>query len=113
MDGALLQGSRTGPGKECHVQWEKFLASRMGRVKGVTWTRPEGGMFIWLTLPPGMDGAEVLARSPETARVAFVPGRAFFADVSGGNTLRLSFSCASEAQIDAGIRRLGTLIGQD
>ena len=80
--------------------------------QGVDWTRPEGGMFIWLTLPQGMDAAELLARSLQSERVAFVPGRAFFADASNGNTLRLSFSCADEAAIDEGILRLGRLIRQ-
>jgi len=77
---------------------------------GVSWTRPEGGMFIWLTLPEGMDGAALLAASLESARVAFVPGRAFFADGSGANTVRLSFSCATPEMIDEGIGRLGRLI---
>lgn len=77
---------------------------------GVTWTKPEGGMFVWLTLPQGMDGAKLLATSLQSERVAFVPGRAFFADGSNGNTLRLSFSCADEAAIDEGIKRLGRLI---
>ena len=79
---------------------------------GVTWTRPEGGMFIWLTLPAHLDGAELLAQSLKTQRVAFVPGRAFHADGSGGNTLRLSFSLADPATIDEGIRRLGTLLSE-
>ncbi|PST22029.1 PLP-dependent aminotransferase family protein [Mesorhizobium plurifarium] len=77
---------------------------------GVTWTKPEGGMFIWVTLPKGIDGAELLAKSIQTAKVAFVPGRAFFADGSGENTLRLSFSCANDRMIDEGIRRLGDLM---
>jgi DNA-binding transcriptional MocR family regulator len=77
---------------------------------GVQWTKPEGGMFVWITLPAGMDGADLLARSLATERVAFVPGRAFFADGSGGNTIRLSFSRADEAAIDEGIKRLGRLI---
>ena len=77
---------------------------------GVRWTQPEGGMFVWLTLPEGMDAADLLARSLATERVAFVPGRAFFADGSNGNTLRLSFSCADEAAIDEGIKRLGRLL---
>ena len=77
---------------------------------GVEWSRPEGGMFVWLTLPEGLDGAELLAQSLESARVAFVPGGAFFADGTGANTIRLSFSCASEEMIDEGIRRLGDLI---
>jgi DNA-binding transcriptional MocR family regulator len=78
--------------------------------EGVSWTKPEGGMFVWVTLPQGMDGADLLAQSLKTERVAFVPGRAFFADGSNGNTLRLSFSCANETAIDEGIKRLGRLI---
>lgn len=77
---------------------------------GVTWSRPEGGMFVWVTLPESMDGANLLARAVRDAKVAFVPGGAFFADGSGRNTLRLSFSLADDAQIDAGIRRLGETI---
>ena len=79
---------------------------------GVEWTRPEGGMFIWVTLPRGMNGADLLAQSLKTHRVAFVPGGAFFADGSGENTLRLSFSLADEATIDEGIRRLGRLLAE-
>jgi DNA-binding transcriptional MocR family regulator len=77
---------------------------------GVEWTRPEGGMFIWITLPKTMDGAELLAKSLKTQRVAFVPGAAFFADGSGRNTIRLSFSRADEATITEGIKRLGALL---
>ncbi|MGD9862149.1 MAG: PLP-dependent aminotransferase family protein [Pseudodonghicola sp.] len=77
---------------------------------GVDWTRPEGGMFVWLTLPKGMDGADLLARSLQTEMVAFVPGRAFYADGSGGNTIRLSFSAMNDDQIVEGIRRLGRLL---
>ncbi len=79
---------------------------------GVAWTRPEGGMFVWLTLPEGCDGTRLLARAIEEARLAFVPGRAFFADESGSNTIRLSFSLASEAQLDQGLARLGRLISE-
>ena len=64
----------------------------------VQWTRPEGGMFIWITLPDHMDGAELLAHSLRDARVAFVPGQAFFADGSGANTMRLNFTNASNAR---------------
>ena len=80
--------------------------------EGVTWTKPEGGMFIWVTLPEGIDGAKLLARSIETERVAFVPGQAFHADGSGANTIRLSFSLASEEVAENGIARLGRLIRQ-
>ncbi|MET0575147.1 MAG: PLP-dependent aminotransferase family protein [Mesorhizobium sp.] len=78
--------------------------------EGVTWTKPEGGMFIWVTLPEGMDGAALLARAVETERVAFVPGKAFHADGSGSNTIRLSFSLADEYVAAEGIARLGRLI---
>lgn len=78
--------------------------------EGVRWTRPDGGMFIWLTLPEHLDGAALLAQSLKRERVAFVPGKAFFADGSGRNTLRLSFSCAGEALIEEGIKRLGRVI---
>jgi DNA-binding transcriptional MocR family regulator len=77
---------------------------------GTSWTKPEGGMFVWVTLPKGMDGAKLLARSLETAKVAFVPGQAFFADGSGANTFRVSFSCANDEMIEEGISRLGKLI---
>ena len=78
--------------------------------KDVNWTRPEGGMFVWITLPKGTDGAQLLSRSLETERVAFVPGQAFFADGGGANTIRLSFSNSNHAAIEEGIARLGRLL---
>lgn len=78
--------------------------------EGVEWSRPEGGMFVWVTLPKGMDGAALLARAISDYRIAFVPGKAFHADGSGENTLRLSFSCASFEMIDEGMSRLGDLV---
>lgn len=77
---------------------------------GVQWTRPEGGMFIWVDLPKGMDGAALLKRALETEKVAFVPGGAFFPDSTGANSLRLNFSSPSQAQIDQGVARLGRVI---
>lgn len=78
--------------------------------RGVRFTRPEGGMFVWVTVAPELDGAALLARAVRDERVAFVPGGAFFPDGSGRNTLRLSFSCASDAQIDEGIARIARLL---
>ena len=80
--------------------------------KGVTWTKPEGGMFVWVTLPDRMNGADLLAQSLKSERVAFVPGSAFYADGSGTNTLRLSFSRADAPTIAEGIKRLGALISK-
>lgn len=76
---------------------------------GVSWTKPEGGLFVWVTLPPELDAADLLRQSLEH-NVAFVPGGAFFADGSGANTLRLSFSLADHAMSEAGIGTLCRLI---
>ena len=73
---------------------------------GVTWTQPQGGLFLWLTFPESMDAAVVLKAAIEK-RVAFVPGQSFFADSSGKNTARLNFSNASPELIEEGIKQLG------
>lgn len=77
---------------------------------GVNWTRPEGGMFLWLTLPEPIDATALLKRAIAEARVAFVPGRAFHADGGGAHTLRLNFTLAEPAAIGEGIARLGALL---
>ena len=77
---------------------------------GVTWTEPEGGLFIWVSFPEKVDTKLLLERSVADAKVTFVPGRAFHADGSGGNTARFSFSLANATQIDRGIKALAKLI---
>ncbi|MEM6938523.1 MAG: PLP-dependent aminotransferase family protein [Pseudomonadota bacterium] len=77
---------------------------------GVSWTRPEGGMFIWVTLPKELNATELLGTALKEHKVAFVPGQAFFADGTNPNTLRLSFSLARDAEIEKGIGRLGNAI---
>jgi DNA-binding transcriptional MocR family regulator len=77
---------------------------------GVTWTEPQGGLFVWVRLPDGCNGAALLERAVREAGVAFVPGGAFFFDGSGRNTMRLSYSLPDEATIREGIRRLAGLI---
>ena len=79
---------------------------------GVTWRRPEGGMFVWVTLPEEVDATDLLRLAIAEARVAFVPGSGFYPDRSGQNHLRLSFSLNDPARIDEGIRRLGTLLAR-
>jgi hypothetical protein len=81
--------------------------------EGVTWTRPQGGLFVWVTLPAAINAAELLKRSVAEARVAFVPGCAFFADGTGANTLRLSYSLPDEATIAEGIARLSRLVAEE
>ena len=78
--------------------------------EGVTWARPEGGMFIWLTLPEGISSATLLERALGQEQLAFVPGQAFYADGSGANTLRLSFSNSNETVIAEGMARLGRVL---
>ncbi|HEV2460764.1 MAG TPA: PLP-dependent aminotransferase family protein [Ktedonobacterales bacterium] len=73
---------------------------------GVTWTHPQGGMFLWVTLPPGIDAADVL-RDAIAHKVAFVPGAPFHPGHRGANTFRLNFSNASPADIREGVARLG------
>ena len=76
---------------------------------GVTWNKPDGGMFLWLKLPKGMNASELLPKAVER-NVAFVPGSAFYADAPQLNTLRLSFVTASVEQIHTGIAALADVI---
>jgi DNA-binding transcriptional MocR family regulator len=76
----------------------------------VRWQEPEGGMFVWLTLPPDLDASRLQEVAFEQAKIIFVPGYAFHADGSGANTLRLSYSIAGAAEITDGIRRLAGVI---
>lgn len=75
---------------------------------GYNWTKPEGGMFLWVTGPETLDSYELLQRAI-THQVAFVPGRDFFPADGGRNHLRLNFSNSSPERIREGIRRLGEL----
>ncbi|WP_208277848.1 aminotransferase-like domain-containing protein [Massilia oculi] len=76
---------------------------------GVSWTKPEGGMFIWVTLPQQVDAMKLLEQSL-AARVAFVPGAPFYANDPATNTLRLSFVTVPPERIREGIAVLGKLI---
>jgi 2-aminoadipate transaminase len=77
--------------------------------KDVTWTRPEGGMFIWVDLPKHIDATKLLDQAI-AARVAFVPGAPFYANDPVTNTLRLSFVTVPPERIREGIAVLGKLI---
>jgi 2-aminoadipate transaminase len=74
-----------------------------------SWTHPQGGLFIWATLPEYIDTTDLLARALD-AHVAFVPGRAAFLDGRGQNSMRLNFSGVGEADIREGIRRIGEVV---
>jgi 2-aminoadipate transaminase len=74
-----------------------------------TWTRPQGGLFVWATLPEYLDTTDLLALAL-SHNVAFVPGRAAFLDGRGGSSMRLNFSGVGEADIREGIRRIGEVV---
>ncbi|HWW51793.1 MAG TPA: PLP-dependent aminotransferase family protein [Verrucomicrobiae bacterium] len=74
-----------------------------------TWTRPEGGMSIWVSLPPGFDAAEFLIHCREHG-VLFVPGRYFYLQHPQPNTLRLGFASEDEKRIARGVETLGGLL---
>ncbi|MBI5310236.1 MAG: PLP-dependent aminotransferase family protein [Actinobacteria bacterium] len=75
-----------------------------------TWTKPEGGLFIWATLPEVINTTDLLAKAL-SANVAFVPGEGAYLDGRGGNSMRLNFSGVDEDQIVEGVRRIGEVVG--
>jgi 2-aminoadipate transaminase len=75
----------------------------------VSYTNPEGGMFIWVTLPPRIDAEKLIQQAMEE-KVVFVPGSSFFTSKGGTNDLRLNYSNSSEEMIEEGIRRLGIIL---
>ncbi len=76
------------------------------------WNRPEGGLFVWVVLPPFVDTRDMFAKAIAND-VAYVVGQAFFPDGGGQNTMRLNFSHASDEMIEEGIRRLGKVIHEE
>lgn len=75
---------------------------------GVTWTHPDGGLFLWVTLPKGVSSKELFPKAVEQ-KVAYVPGQPFYPHGENQNSLRLNFSTMSSELIVEGIRRLGSL----
>ncbi len=77
--------------------------------EGATWTSPNGGFFIWLKLPVGVDSLDLQPVAQQNL-VDYIPGTSFYSDGSGRDALRLSFSAVTEEQIDTGIARLANVI---
>src|SRR4051794_36622200 len=75
------------------------------------WTRPQGGLFLWATLPDFIDTTDLLARALRE-NVAFVPGAAAFLDGRGGSSMRLNFSAVGEDDIREGVRRIGAIVSE-
>jgi 2-aminoadipate transaminase len=84
------------------------LAEHFGAA--ASWTQPQGGLFIWATLPDYIDTTDLLARALESEGVAFVPGRAAYLDGRGGSSMRLNFAGVPEEDIREGIRRIGKVV---
>ena len=88
----------------------ELLDRELSDVPGVRWTRPEGGLFLWLSLPESIS-TEELFTDAIAEKVAYVPGSAFYPPGEGGvNSMRLNFSYSSEDKIEAGVERLARLI---
>lgn len=77
--------------------------------RGVSWTHPTGGFFVWVTLPESLDSQSMLPRGVN-ARVAYVPGDAFYADGQGANNMRLSYCFPPADRIREGVQRLASVI---
>jgi DNA-binding transcriptional MocR family regulator len=79
---------------------------------GTHWTKPDGGFYVWLTMPEGIDTKAMLPRAI-TARVAYVSGTGFYADQLGSRQMRLSFCYPTPERIREGVRRLANVIAQE
>ena len=77
--------------------------------EGVSWTEPQGGLFLFVTLPSFLDADEIFRKAIEK-NVAFVAGSSFFCNNSGHNTMRLNFSFSNKEEIETGVRRLSQVI---
>jgi 2-aminoadipate transaminase len=79
---------------------------------GTSWTKPDGGIFLWVTLPQGMDAMELFEKAVQ-AKVAYVPGSCYYANGGGDNNMRLNFSACNEEKIELGIQRLAKVIAEN
>ena len=79
----------------------------------VTWTHPTGGLFTWVVVPDHIDTKELMERSLETTKVAYVPGASFFPNGGVNNTMRVNFSTMPDDLIIEGIKRLGELLKKE
>lgn len=92
--------------KQAHAMMEAMNRYFPATVK---YTKPQGGMFLWVTLPEGVSAMSLFSKALEK-RVAFVPGDPFYTDIKDANTMRLNYTNADSETITEGIRRLGDLL---
>ncbi len=107
LDGRIAR-ARTLYGERCDA-----LLDALSRAlpHGSSWSRPNGGMFVWVRLPGGVDTTALLPAAL-AQRVAYVPGAPFFAGVADPSTLRMSFSAHSPAEIREGVQRLAAVLDE-
>jgi len=99
--------------RECYRQRRDVMIETLEEhmPQDVHWTHPQGGLFLWVTLPEGLNTTEILKEAVKQ-KVAFVPGESFFPCGGGENTMRLNFSNATPEKINEGIARLSQVIKQ-
>jgi 2-aminoadipate transaminase len=97
--------------RELYRERRDAMLDTLGAVmpEGCRWTRPGGGFYVWLRLPPGLNSKSMLPRAI-SSRVAYVPGTGFYADGGGAEYLRLSYCFPEPARIREGVRRLAEVI---
>jgi DNA-binding transcriptional MocR family regulator len=100
--------------RDTYVQRRDVMLSTLAKYapQGVRWTTPSGGLFVWLTLPQQLESGALLEKAV-ARNLAFVPGNAFFADGSGSDHLRLSFSLLDEKTIASGVADLCGLLDDE
>ena len=103
---AHLQLIRAKYGERCETM---LAALRRQMPQGTSWTTPDGGLFVWVELPAGLDATAMLKAALEQ-KVAYVPGAPFFATAPRHNSLRLNFSNRPSELIEQGMRRLGAVV---
>ena len=98
----------------CYREKRDYMLEMLAKYmpKGVTWTRPEGGLFLWLTLPKHLNAAELLHKAVAN-KVAFVAGVDFYPHLDVHNDMRLNFSYSSKEQIEEGLKRLAQTIKEN
>ncbi len=107
LRGGLIERQKAGIRPYYRAKRDTMLAALSREMpEGVTWTHPQGGLFVWLTLPEGLDAAALLEAAIAEG-VAYVTGAPFYVDGGGESTMRLTFAREDAATIEEGVRRLG------
>ena len=90
----------------------ELLEQHMPKRPDISWTKPEGGLFLWIRLPEGIDTDKMLLKAIER-KVAYVGGSSFYFDEPEHNTMRINFSYSSLEQIEEGVKRLARVVEEE